>query len=90
MATDLPAGSQSVGSIHTYDWTVPDDLSNQVRVGARMDNSGMDYEDISNADLTIATVPVPTVFEGSLIVMTLLAIIAGTFILSQRRIGSSY
>ena len=90
MAMDLPAGSQSVGSTHTYDWTVPDDLSNQVRVRVRMDNSGMDYEDISNADFTIVTAPVPTVSEGSLIVTALLAIIAGTFILSQRRIGPTY
>lgn len=50
---DLPPGSQAVGSVHTYDWTVPDDPSNQIRVRVRMDNNGKDYFDISNADLTI-------------------------------------
>ncbi|MCH8027440.1 MAG: thrombospondin type 3 repeat-containing protein [candidate division Zixibacteria bacterium] len=53
IAMNLPAGSQSVGSIHTYDWAVPDNQSNQVRVRVRMDNSGTDYEDISNGNLTI-------------------------------------
>lgn len=55
VATDLPPGSSSVGSIHTYDWTVPDDPSNQVRVRVRMDNVATDYFDISDADLTIVT-----------------------------------
>ncbi|MCH7903556.1 MAG: hypothetical protein IH944_03205 [Armatimonadetes bacterium] len=53
IAMDLPPGSFAVGSIHTYDWTVPDDASNQVRVRVRMDNSGTDYYDISNGDLSI-------------------------------------
>lgn len=48
IATDLPAGSGSVGSIHTYDWTIPHDLSSDVYVRVRMDNSGTDYEDVSN------------------------------------------
>ena len=50
---DLPRGNTSVGSIHTYEWTVPNAVSEQVRVRVRMDNSGTDYLDISNADFAI-------------------------------------
>lgn len=53
IAMDLPPGDGSVGSQHTYQWTVPDTLSNQVRVRVRMDNNGTDYEDKSDADLSI-------------------------------------
>ncbi len=53
IAANLPAGDPTLGSIHTYDWTIPNDPSSQIRVRVRMDNSGIDYEDSSNADLTI-------------------------------------
>ncbi len=53
IAMDLPPGSGSVGSVHTYDWTIPNAVSDQVRVRVRMDNAGADYFDISNADLSI-------------------------------------
>jgi hypothetical protein len=51
---DLPPGDPSAGSVHTYDWTVPNTPSEQVRVRVRMDNAGTDYYDISNANLTIS------------------------------------
>jgi hypothetical protein len=54
---DLPAGATTVGSIHTYNWVVPADISSQVRVRARMDNTGTDYFDISDADLAIVGEP---------------------------------
>lgn len=38
----------------TYDWTVPDTPSDEVRVMVRQDNSGADYTDVSDADLTIS------------------------------------
>ena len=57
IAMDLPPGSGSAGSIHTYDWTVPNAVSDQVRVRVRMDNSGLDYYDISNSDLSIVSPP---------------------------------
>ncbi len=57
IATDLPPGDPTVGSVHTYDWTVPDTPSTQVRVRVRMDNSGMDYFDESASDLTIVAAP---------------------------------
>lgn len=47
---DLPASARS------YQWnvqTVPAKFSSRVRVRVRMDNSGQDYEDISDGDLTI-------------------------------------
>lgn len=53
IATNLPPGSGAVGSIHTYDWTVPDAVSDQVRVRVTMDNSGTDYTDISNSNFSI-------------------------------------
>ena len=56
IAMDLPGGDPTVGSIHTYDWAVPDNQSSQVRVRVRMDNIGTDYEDISNSDLAIVQV----------------------------------
>ena len=52
---DLPAGSQMVGSVHTYEWTVPDAPSDQVRVRVRMDNMATDYEDISNGNFSIGS-----------------------------------
>jgi hypothetical protein len=53
MAMDLPPGATNAGSKHQYMWTVPDDVSNKVRVRVRMDNAGQDYEDISNSNLAI-------------------------------------
>jgi hypothetical protein len=52
---DLPPGNPDAGSVHTYDWTVPDTPSDQARVRVRMDNSGTDYYDGSKADFTIAS-----------------------------------
>ncbi len=87
IAQDLPPGSTAEGSVHTYDWTVPDDPSSQVRIRVRMDNSGTDYEDISNGDLTIETdVPIPTVSEWGMIVMALLMLTAGTIALFRGKL----
>ena len=52
---DLPTGNSDAGSVHTYDWTVPDTPSDQARVRVRMDNSGTDYYDESKEDFTIAS-----------------------------------
>ncbi len=47
---------------YTYDWTVPDTPSNQVRVRVQQDNSDTDYTDVSDSDFAIVgTVPVGTV-----------------------------
>jgi len=53
IAMDLPPGDDSAGSVHTYDWIVPDDVTTEGRVRVRMDNRGTDYFDISDADFTI-------------------------------------
>ncbi len=45
---NLPPGSFNVGSVHTYDWTIPDDPDDSVWVRVRMDNAGTDYYDVSN------------------------------------------
>ncbi len=53
IATDLAVGDPSAGSLHGFVWTVPDTPSGQVRVFVRQDNTGVDYFDESDADLTI-------------------------------------
>ena len=50
---NLPPGGQGVGSLHEYEWTIPNAVSGEVRVRVRMDNAGTNYEDISNADFSI-------------------------------------
>jgi hypothetical protein len=52
IVSDITPGSQMPD--YTYEWTVPDTPSNQVRVMVRQDNEGADYEDISDADFTIS------------------------------------
>lgn len=54
---DLPAGDTSTYAVHTFEWTVPDDASTQVRVRVRQDNAGKNYYDISNDDLIIEAAP---------------------------------
>ena len=56
IALDILGGDNNYGSIHAYNWTVPDSQSNQIRVRVRQDNSVYDYEDTSNADLTIVRI----------------------------------
>ena len=60
IATNLPPGSGAVGSVHTFNWVVPATPSNQVRVRVRMDNTGTDYYDISNGNLSIESLSVTT------------------------------
>ncbi len=59
IAMNLPAGSFAVGSLHTYDWTIPNVVDDTVWVRVRMDNSGTDYYDVSNAPFSI-TLPKTT------------------------------
>ncbi len=59
IALNLPAGSGAPGSVHTYDWTIPCVVDNTVWVRVRMDNSAMDYEDVSNAPFSM-TLPKAT------------------------------
>ena len=55
IATDLPVGDPTEGVPHTYQWPVPDDVSNTVRVRVCQDNSpGGNYYDVSDGDLEIA------------------------------------
>ena len=53
IATDLAPGSQLVGSIHTYDWTIPDVNAPSAWVRVIMDNSATDYFDVSASPFTI-------------------------------------
>ena len=53
VATDLPAGDSSSGSIHTYDWVVPDVPSETVWVRVIQDNSEGDYDDTNDLPFVI-------------------------------------
>ena len=53
VAMDLPPGPFGVGTEHTYDWTVPDDVDETVWVRVRMDNAGQDYEDVNDQPFAI-------------------------------------
>ncbi len=54
IADNLPTGDPTAGSIHTYDWTIPETISDQVRVRVIQDNGGLNYLDKSNNDLSIS------------------------------------
>ena len=53
IAMSLPPGDPAPGSIHTYEWTIPDTPTSEARVRVKMDNSGQDYYDVSDGDFTI-------------------------------------
>lgn len=65
IATDLPPGSATVGSVHSYDWTVPDAPSDNVFVRVRMDNTGTDYFGVSDDALFIGELAEATPRNGS-------------------------
>ncbi len=59
LAMDVPTGSEAPGSIHTYDWTVPDVASSQVRLRVRQDLVAFgDFYDASDADLRMRPAPI--------------------------------
>ena len=74
IAMDLGAGDLTSGSIHTFDWLVPDVLTDEARVQVRMDNTTTDYYDASDGYFTIT--PEPT---------TLSLLIVGAFGVLRRR-----
>lgn len=88
---DLPPGSGAVGSVHTYDWTIPREaVSDQVRVRVRMDNRGTDYEDISDANFTVAEpIPTPVFKRGDADGGGALNLTDGIFILNFLFLGGS-
>lgn len=47
----------SEGAAYSFDWAVPDTPSDQVRLRVLQDNTGTDYDDISDADFSIAAPP---------------------------------
>jgi hypothetical protein len=57
VAVDLDPGATNAGSIHNFDWTVPDILAENVWVRVRMDNVGTDYFDVSNSSFAIVPGP---------------------------------
>ena len=67
VATGLPEGDSTVGSVHTFDWTVPDTVSAMVRIGVSQVLPVGGYEDISDQDFAI----VPLQSVGRLRVLSL-------------------
>ena len=57
LVMNLPAGSGQVGSVHTYDWTIPAVVDDTIWVRVRMDNYATDYYDVSNAPFSITLPP---------------------------------
>jgi hypothetical protein len=64
LAEDLPPGSAVVGSMHSYDWTIPDVVDDSLWVRVRMDNAGTDYYDVSNGSFSIVA-PCPWDLDGN-------------------------
>lgn len=54
---DLDPGATNAGSIHSFEWVVPDIFAEDVWVRARMDNTGIDYFDVSNGSFSIVPAP---------------------------------
>lgn len=44
IAIDLAPGDETAGSVHTFDWTVPDDITDDARVAVHMDNEGTEED----------------------------------------------
>ncbi len=53
IAQGLPVGDPTAGSIHTYDWLVPEVLSDLVRIRVIQNNELGNYNDYSDANLSI-------------------------------------
>ena len=77
VAMNLAPGSFVVGSQHTYDWTIPDDVDDTVWVRVRMDNSGTDYYDVNDEPFAIvAGCPADLDGSGAVDFADILAILA--------------
>ena len=58
IALNLPAGDPSVGSVHTYDWTIPEEAAGAtVWIRVYMDNAATDYTDFNNGPFAIVPPP---------------------------------
>lgn len=53
IATNVPAGDLSVGSLHSYAWLVPNTSAPNAWVRILQDNASQDYEDVSDTRFTI-------------------------------------
>lgn len=62
IAMDLPVGNSSQGSVHSYMWTAPSVTSTEVIVRVLQDNTGNDYEDVSDGEFTIQLTCCGTVY----------------------------
>lgn len=72
IALALAPGDITAGAMHSFPWTVPDDPGSLVRVRVKQDNTGQDYYDMSDADLTILPEPAgPAFVAGTLLLAAL-------------------
>ena len=63
VAIDLPVGDNTQNSIHTYDWTVPNTVSDVVWVRVTQDNKDGNYDDTNDQPCSIV---VPSNCEGDI------------------------
>ncbi len=75
IAQNLPPGSPAVGSIHTYNWTVPAVVDSSVWVRVRMDNSGTDYLDVSDLPFSITPLPADVNADNAVNVLDLVELL---------------
>ncbi len=54
---DLAPGSTSSGSVHSFEWSLPGIVADDVWIRVRMDNAGTDYFDVSNQSFSIVPAP---------------------------------
>ena len=55
IAMDLPVGDPTAGSVHNFDWLVPNTPTNTAWVRVYQDNVDMDWDDVSDQPFTILT-----------------------------------
>jgi len=53
IVVDLPADIQNPGTLYSYEWTVPDIVTEDAWIRVRQDNLSTDYEDISQMSFGI-------------------------------------
>ncbi len=83
VALNLPAGDPSVGSVHTYDWTIPQDAAaDAVWIRVYMDNVATDYTDFNDERFSIVPPPCPwdcdsgESFDGNVGIVDFLTLLA--------------
>ena len=57
IALNIPVGDNTQGAIHTFDWVVPNEISNDAWVRIVQDNTSGDYDDTNDVAFSIISTP---------------------------------